>query len=418
MAGPGSGPHGPAASAALRWLLLAGVWLLYFAFGVTVASMAPLVHPIRHDLGMSDAAMGAVLGAWQLVYIGSAMPCGAALDRVGARWALFAGAVLMAASAALRAVATGDLSLFLAVSLFGLGGPLVSIGAPKVVSQWFEGKARGLAMGLYTTGPGLGNIVALSATNSLLMPLAGNDWRAVMLIFAGFSALSGVIWLAISLLPGTSLPAERAEDRTGTAKTGIFLTLLREPAVRIVLVMSVGIFFFNHGLNNWLPEILRRGGLSATAAGYWASIPTAVGIAASIMIPRAAIPARRHAVLLGLILSAGVASLLLQATAHPGWLATGLVLQGLARNTLMTVAMLVLVEMPGVGSRNAGAAGGLFFAAAEIGGVLGPLTLGTASDLSGSFVSGLYLLTADCVLLALLLGGLWRLTPPRPATSP
>ena len=149
-----------------RWLMLFGVWLIYFGFGLTVAAMAPLVAPIRLDLGMSDGAMGAVLGAWPLVYIASAMPCGAFLDRVGAGRALFLSAAVMALSAAARGLAEGQVSLFLAVALFGLGGPLISIGAPKLVSQWFEGPDRGLAMGIYITGPALGGIAALALTKA------------------------------------------------------------------------------------------------------------------------------------------------------------------------------------------------------------------------------------------------------------
>ncbi len=68
-----------------RWTMLGGVWLTYFCFGLIVAAMAPLVQPITEDLGLSHSAMGSVLGAWPLVYIASAIPCGAFLDRVGAR---------------------------------------------------------------------------------------------------------------------------------------------------------------------------------------------------------------------------------------------------------------------------------------------------------------------------------------------
>ena len=118
-----------------RWVLLGGVWLLYFAFGMTVAAMAPLVQPIRAELGLSDAAMGSILGAWPLVYIVSAMPCGAFLDRAGPRWALFAAALIIALSGVMRAVADGYVSMFVAVALFGIGGPLISIGAPKLVSE-------------------------------------------------------------------------------------------------------------------------------------------------------------------------------------------------------------------------------------------------------------------------------------------
>ena len=47
------------------WVVLFGVWLMYFSFGVSIASMAPLVAEITTDLGMSNSGMGRVLGAWQ-----------------------------------------------------------------------------------------------------------------------------------------------------------------------------------------------------------------------------------------------------------------------------------------------------------------------------------------------------------------
>ena len=141
-----------------RWLPLTGVWCLYFAFGLNMASLAPLVAVIESDLGIRHTQMGTVLGAWQLVFIVAAIPCGMLLDQIGARRALVLGGVLMAASALLRSYAVTYPELFIAVGLFGLGGPIVSAGAPKVVGQWFEGRQRGLAMGIYMTVPGLGAV--------------------------------------------------------------------------------------------------------------------------------------------------------------------------------------------------------------------------------------------------------------------
>ena len=60
----------------------------------------------------------------------------------------------------------------------------------------------------------------------------------------------------------------------------------------------------------------------------------------------------------------------------------------------MTVLILVLMEVRGVDARHTGAAVGLFFSAAEIGGVLGPLTIGAASDLTGGFAAGIWILGA------------------------
>ena len=390
-----------------RWAMLGGVWLLYFCFGLVATAMAPLVKPVTEELGLSHSAMGSVMGAWPLVYIVSAIPCGALLDRFGPGRSLFLAAMIVAASGALRSLATDHVSLFLAVAVFGLGGPLISIGAPKLISLWFKGRDRGLAMGIYITGPALGGISALSLTNSVVMPLAGGSWRTTLLAYAAVALGCGLAWLALSA-HGASRSVERgvAAEPKGP-QLPVFAGLLRLRAVRIVLLMSICIFFFNHTLNNWLPEILRSGGMDARTAGFWASIPTMVGIAGSLVIPRLAIPSRRLVILLSLFACAALAPLLIQGGTG-AVLAGGLGLQGIARGSMATIAILVLMETPEVGSRHMGAAGGLFFSAAEIGGVLGPLTIGFLFDLAGGFAAGLYLLTAVAAALMVLLLALRR----------
>jgi cyanate permease len=202
---------------------------------------------------------------------------------------LFAAAAIIALSAAARGLADDQVSLFFAVALFG-------IGAPKLVSLWFEGPDRGLAMGIYITGPALGGISALALTNSVVMPLMGGDWRQVLFLYAGIGLAIGLVWLMLAShprarhLPGLAV-AEKSPSAEYGGQIGVFLELLKIPAVRLMLIMAVGAFFFNHGLNNWLPEILRRGGMTAAQAGYWAAIPTAIGVFSSLLIPRFATPA-------------------------------------------------------------------------------------------------------------------------------
>ncbi|MFV2091219.1 MAG: MFS transporter, partial [Pseudomonadales bacterium] len=173
-----------------------------------------------------------------------------------------------------------------------------------------------------------------------------------------------------------------------------------------LLCMAVGVFLINHGLNNWLSELLRHGGMSTTEAGYWAALPMLIGILGSLTIPRLATPERRFKILLVLCICASVASLMLTITATEV-LTIALLIQGLVRSSLMTVLILMLVELPGMDQRHVGTASGLFFSAAEVGGVLGPLGLGVIYDLTQGFDAGLYALSA--VAAAMTLGAL-RLT--------
>jgi MFS transporter, CP family, cyanate transporter len=384
----------------VRWLVLLGVWLAYAAFGLTSVALAPLIGPVARDLALGHTAMGTVLGMWQAVYIVAAIPCGALLDRLGARRAIFLGAMIVAASGLLRALAVDFWTLCLAVGLFGVGGPLVSAGAPKVISAWFAGGARGLAMGIYITGPSIGAMAGLSLTNAVLMPATGQDWRMVLMLWSAVAAVCAVAWLALASLPAARMrETSRAAGRR-QAQFDVVRGLVALPAVRLLLAMAICIFAFNHGLANWLPEMLRHGGMTAAEAGMWATIPTAVGIAGSLLIPRLATPERRVAILAVLALCAAASTILLHAAAGP-WLFAGLVAQGIARSSLMTVAMLTLVETRGVGERHAGVAGGLFFSVAEVGGAGGPMLLGALHDLTGGFDAGLWLLTALAALLFL-----------------
>ena len=374
--------------------MLGGVWLIYLGFGLLSVAMAPLVDPISRDLGLSYTTMGAILGAWPLVYIVAAAPCGAFVDRVGLKWSLFLAVLVIAASGGLRAVAFDAATLFVAVGLFGIGGPLISIGAPKAIAQWFQGAERGLAMGVYITGPALGNMLALALTNSVLMPLTGGNWRQVLLIYSGFILATGLAWFLLG-----SHPINRVVERAGrhretvAGQMAVFARLLRLPSIQVILTISIGAFFFHHALSNWLPEILRTGGMTPDVAGIWSAVPTAIGIVGALLIPRLATPPRRFAILFGLSLCAGAGALMLLVAGTPA-LVVAMILQGIGRGSLIAVLILVLMETRGVDARHIGAAVGLFFSAAEIGGVLGPLAIGAASDLTGGFDAGLWLLGA------------------------
>ena len=70
----------------------------------------------------------------------------------------------------------------------------------------------------------------------------------------------------------------------------------------------------------------------------------------------------------------------------------------------MPILTLVLMETRGIGAARIGAASGLFFTAAEIGGFGGPLLLGLSREWTGSLMMGV-------VVLGVLTAGLLVLLP-------
>ena len=374
--------------------MLAGVWFCYMAFGLSMASLAPLVREIEADLRFSHSAMGTIMGAWQFVYIFAAIPCGMLLDRIGARWGLAIGALIIGLSGIFRGFAGEYLELLAAVALFGLGGPLISAGAPKVVSEHFEGAHRGLAMGIYITGPGIGAIVALLLTQPVVLPWLEGNWRLLLQIWGVVGMLSGLFWLLVAR-EGRQPSAPR-EDK---AQLSSLIEILRIPAVRLILLMSVAVFAINHGMGNWLVEILQSFGAGASGASALATIPVGIGILSALTLPRMAVGSRRFSVLILLFSCSVVASLALLAQPAGFWLYLTLIVEGIAAGSMMTVLVLTLVEVPGVGSKRSGTAGGFFFSAAEIGGVGGPVLLGVLFNAHGHFSSSLMVLALLGILL-------------------
>ena len=384
-----------------KWVVLSGCWLLYFVFGLSVTSLAPLVPEITAELNLSRADMGLVLGAWQFVYIFLAIPVGFALQRLGAGKMLILAAMIIAVSGIGRSLAASHWSLLAAVAVFGLGGPVVSAGVPQTVAKWFTGSQRGLAMGIYITAPAIAGIVTYSLTQSTLLPMLG-DWRAVLQLWAACSVAAGVIWLLI-WLAGRRI-AERRTIQNETPK-GYRLAdaaaLFSHRNTWLLLAVGMGVFTIDHGLRNWLPEILRAGGLTAAQAGYLASIAVVFGVIGALVFPALAVAKRRRKVLIGLFLMSAMGCVALQGWSYP-LLIAGLVLVGAASGAMMTISILTLIEQDYVGPERAGIAGGIFFSFAEIGGVMGPVMFGLLYDRTGGFEVSLYVLAGIALLLGVL----------------
>ena len=380
------------------WILLGAAWLLYVAFGVGNRAISPLVSPILADLSISYGQMGFILGAWQLTYIFAAVFLGVLIDRFGVGRCLTIGGFIMGLSLLLRYWSTGFISLLLPVVLFGCGGPMISIGGPKALAAWFPGPARGKAVGFFTTGPILGGFTALALTNSLVMPLVNNSWRQAFVVYAGFIFLAGAVWLVVAGRVKTIVDSQKFDIITD------FSRLLRLPNVRLVLLMGLSSFAVTHGFGGWMPKILEHQGFSPTLAGWSSAWPMLVGLVSMMTVPRLT-PARlRGAVAAAAAVVTGGS--VLAVTLTSGWVQTvSLALYGLSMSLFLPFQILMLIDIKEIGQDKLGASTGLFFAAAEIGGVGGPLLLGALVDLSGAFALG----AGACFLFSMIVAGLaWR----------
>src|SRR6266702_4228957 len=105
-------------------------FIIFLLFAITVvnyidrAAISYAIPSIRHELGLSPADTGIILGAFGLGYTVSSLIGGFAVDRYGARTVLAVAAILWSLSIGATACASGFAVLYAARVLLGVSeGP-------------------------------------------------------------------------------------------------------------------------------------------------------------------------------------------------------------------------------------------------------------------------------------------------------
>jgi len=387
----------------LKIILVFGVWLIYFSFGFCIASLSPLVHFITDDLSISFKKMGLILGSWQFIYILFAIPAGYLLDKFSFRNCLFVATIVIACSLLFRSLSTNFTQLLFSVCLFGLGGSLISVGIPKVTSIHFTGKARSIVMGVLMTGPSLGAISCLVITSLVFLPIYGADWRNILFIYSFVPILIGLLWILLNYL---FLPNDefKKEIFSISHQLDTIYLFLKNKRIVLILILAISAFYLNHGIGNWLPKILVSKGISVSSASIYAAIPVLTGIFSALTIPRFAMGNKRFYILLFLFLNVNFSLFFLQSE-NLYYLIIGLIFLGLTTGSLIAILLTHLTDTNIINKKNSGISGGLFFTMAEIGGILGPFSIGFIYDYTNDFNHALifYSIVFFVILLPLFL---------------
>jgi MFS transporter, CP family, cyanate transporter len=372
--------------------MLALAWMVYLYFGLLAFSLAPLIRQLESVLHFSNAAGGVLLGAYPFAYVVAALPVGRLADTFGIKRSVTVGMALIAASALLRWSAYSFAALFAAVVLLGIGGPVVSTVLPKLVAEWFPADSRTGAIGIYLTGPNLGAALAFGFTPALASALG--SWRV---LYLGYG-LAGVVllgtWQAFALERTGPFGISAAEpgDRVG-------ITPLSPPAWRmgpvwLVVMTGAASFVMTQGYISWIPALLTAQGLSGMATALWGGLSRlgtlAGNVALAPWLARAgrARPAGYRDVITAL-LAVCAASIALGVTGSRVLTVAGLLIQSACAGALMPMLFGVLLTLPGLPSRQAATAAGLYFTVGQLAAGLSPVLVGWLLDSTGSFTSGL-----------------------------
>jgi CP family cyanate transporter-like MFS transporter len=198
----------------LRRLLisLGLLWLAGAALRMTVLAVPPLLPLIHGDLDLSETDIGILAGLPSLLFAAAAVPGSLVIARFGAKAALIAGLLVTALASAARGAAIDVAMLFAATVGMGLGIAVMQPALPPIVRAWLPDRI-GFATAVYTNGLLIGEILAVSLTLPLVLPLAGGHWRAAIAFWGLPVVLIALLVALLGSRPRAAASAAQAPRR-------------------------------------------------------------------------------------------------------------------------------------------------------------------------------------------------------------
>jgi CP family cyanate transporter-like MFS transporter len=195
---PASRASEPADDLAWKQALLpvALLWLVGIGLRLTILAVPPVIPLIHDDLALSETEVGVLTGLPSLLFALAAVPGSLIIARFGAPAAAIIGLIVTGIAGALRGSAPNAAVLFAFTIATGLGVAIMQPAMPSLVRQWLP-RRIGFGTAVYTNGLLIGEILPVTLTIPLILPLLAGSWRLDFLMWGFLAVALALIILAL-----------------------------------------------------------------------------------------------------------------------------------------------------------------------------------------------------------------------------
>ena len=233
------------------------------------ACLAVLTPTLKAELGADAGDLALSLGLWYVAFAVMQIPVGEALDRIGPRRT--AGVLLAlggGGGAAVFAMATGPMSIHIAMALIGVGC------APVLMASYFY-FARSFSPALFGTLAaaiiGVGSLGNLLGAAPLGAAVESFGWRNTLW---ALTAITLIVAAGILLFVRDPAPVERAEGQS----KGSVLDILRLPGLWLLLPLTMANYTAAAGIRGlWAGPFLTD--VHGADAGLIGKVTLVMGVA-------------------------------------------------------------------------------------------------------------------------------------------
>jgi D-galactonate transporter len=404
--------------------LLPFLGLLYLVNYLDRVNVGFAALTMNADLGLSAAAYGLGAGLFFIGYFLFEVPSNIILHRVGARVWIARIMVTWGLTASATAFIQGEISFYVVRVLLGVAEAGFFPGIILYLTYWFPRRQRARIVALFFLAVPLSSVIGSPLSTLLIQhgnAMLGFDagWRFMFFVEGIPAVLLGVLVLA--LLPSRprhatwltnheSSALERyitAEDAREVGREMSTRAALTHPRVIALSVIYFGIVYGLYVLAFFLPQVIKgfqmqfQVRLSLVEIGLITAVPYAFASVAMVLWARHSDHTGEragHVATAAFIGAAGIAAALYMNSPLLTMVCITVCAVG------VYAAIPVFWQLPNVFLTGVGAAAGigLINSFGNLSGFLGPYLTGWLEDLSGSFRTGLWVVTGFMVLAGII----------------
>lgn len=365
--------------------VLTGVaFCVALGFGILI----PVLPVFARTFDVTALQASAVISAFALVRFVTSPLAGALVDRIGERWVMSSGLIIVAASSAAAGFSQTYMQLIVLRSVGGLGSSMFTVSALALLLRVVDTDQRGRASGAFQGGFLLGG-VAGPAVGGLVVA-----WsiRAPFFVYAATLLMAAIVALAF-LAKSRLNELEHAVAHGEEGRLEQLREALKDRAYQAAITVNLVTGFVVFGLRSSAVPLFVTEGLERTASLAGIGFLVAAGLQAVLLLPAgrmADTQGRRKALLYGTIGTAvGMLVLTAADVATNGWgtktvagtilFLLAMAIQGAAGAFLGSAPAAVVGDI--MGGRRGGIVVATFQMMSDVGAIVGPLMAGLLVDL-------------------------------------
>lgn len=383
-------------------VVAAGTLTVFACLGLGRFALGMLLPSMGAALGLSYAEMGFVSTGNFAGYLAAVLAAGWLAGRLGYRWTIALGLLVVAASMMLISRATAFVDVLALYVLTGAGSGAANVPIMALVSIWFDRRHRGRAAGWIVIGSGFGIVVSGQLVPVINVAAGADGWRYSWLVLGAIVLVVALICAAVLRnRPGdlSLQPFGGHQEPAAAAGHG------REaPSTRAVL-RHLGAIYFLFGASYPIyatfivTSLVQDRGFAEAIAGTFWTLLGILSLASGQFGTLSDRIGRRNGLITVFALHLGAYSL--AAAALPGpFLYLSIALFGICAWSIPSIMAAAVGDY--MGPERAATAFGVVTFFFGIGQIVGPAAAGIAADAADSFAIS-FALAAALALAAILL---------------